>query len=65
MPTILVTDLTVTQDSAFFPSGGRSQSVLTSTHPRRDGSGGVDLGAWFCAKVVYPSIEALTGLGVE
>jgi len=24
-------------------------------YQRRDGSGWVDLGAWFCAEVVYPS----------
>jgi len=25
------------------------------TYPRRDGSGWVDLGVWFCTDVVYPS----------
>jgi len=47
---------------------GVSQYSLLPTHggmAQAEGSGGVDLGAWFCAKVVYPSIEALTGLGVE
>ena len=39
-----------------FPSGGRSHSqLLTFAYPWRDGSSWVDLGAWFCAEVVYPS----------
>jgi len=55
MPTVLITGPNVMRDSTILPQWWlEPQPVLTVAYPRSDGSGWVDLGAWFCAQVVYP-----------